>query len=133
MIRLYNALVMPMGADCSYFRGEVWTDANRIAYVGPERGGERPAFEREIDLGGSLVIPGFKNAHTHSAMTFLRSYADDLPLLRWLNEKVFPLEDRLTPERVYAFTRLAVLEYLSSGITASFDMYFHREAYAQPI
>ena len=41
--------------------------------------GERPAFEREIDLGGSLVIPGFKNAHTHSAMTFLRSYADDLP------------------------------------------------------
>ena len=131
MIRLYNALVMPMGADCSYFRGEVWTDADRIAYVGPERGGERPAFEREIDLGGSLVIPGFKNAHTHSAMTFLRSYADDLPLLRWLNEKVFPLEDRLTPERVYAFTRLAVLEYLSSGITASFDMYFHRDAYAQ--
>ena len=64
-------------------------------------------------------------------MTFLRSYADDLPLLRWLNEKVFPLEDRLTPERVYAFTRLAVLEYLSSGITASFDMYFHRDAYAQ--
>ena len=109
----------------------MWTDADRIAYVGPERGGERPAFEREIDLGGSLVIPGFKNAHTHSAMTFLRSYADDLPLLRWLNEKVFPLEARLTPERVYAFTRLAVLEYLSSGITASFDMYFHRDAYAQ--
>ena len=46
MIRLYNALVMPMGADCSYFCGEVWTDADRIAYVGPERGGERPAFER---------------------------------------------------------------------------------------
>ena len=53
MIRLYNALVMPMGADCSYFRGEVWTDADRIAYVGPERGGERPAFEREVARSSS--------------------------------------------------------------------------------
>lgn len=120
-----------MQGDCSYFSGEVWADADKIAYAGPPRAGELPMFEREIDLGGSLIIPGFKNAHTHSAMTFLRSYADDLPLLRWLNEKVFPLEDRLNPERVYAFTRLAVLEYLSSGITASFDMYFHRDAYAQ--
>ena len=120
-----------MQGDCSYFSGEVWTDADKIAYAGPPRAGELPMFEREIDLGGSLIIPGFKNAHTHSAMTFLRSYADDLPLLRWLNEKVFPLEDRLNPERVYAFTRLAVLEYLSGGITASFDMYFHRDAYAR--
>lgn len=131
MIRLYNALVMPMDdGSCRYFAGEVWTDGSRLAYVGPERAAQG-WFEREIDLGGSLIIPGFKNAHTHSAMTFLRSYADDLPLQSWLSEKVFPLEDRLNPERVYAFTRLAVLEYLSSGITASFDMYFHREAYAR--
>ena len=122
---------MPMDdGSCRCFSGEVWTDADKISYVGPPRG-PMPDFEREIDLRGSLVIPGFKDAHTHSAMTFLRSYADDLPLLRWLNEKVFPLEDKLNPQRVYAFTQLAVLEYLSSGITASFDMYFHREAYAQ--
>lgn len=131
MIRLYNGLVMPMTSDCTYFSGEVWTDGGKIAYAGPARSGVLPEFEREIDLGGDLVIPGFKNAHAHSAMTFLRSYADDLPLQSWLFDKVFPLEDRLTPEAVYAFTRLAILEYLSGGITASFDMYFHRDAYAQ--
>ena len=131
MIRLHNALVMPMTSDCSVFRGEVWTDGGRIAYAGAPRAGELPAFEREIDLNGDLVLPGFKNAHAHSAMTFLRSYADDLPLQSWLFDKVFPLEARLTPEAVYAFTRLAVLEYLSGGITASFDMYFHRDAYAR--
>lgn len=131
MIRLHNALVMPMTSDCSVFRGEVWTDGGRIAYAGAPRAGELPEFEREIDLNGDLVLPGFKNAHAHSAMTFLRSYADDLPLQSWLLDKVFPLEARLTPEAVYAFTRLAVLEYLSGGITASFDMYFHRDAYAR--
>ncbi len=131
MIRLYNGLVMPMTSDCSYFSGEVWTDGGKIAYAGPARSGVLPEFELEIDLGGDLVIPGFKNAHAHSAMTFLRSYADDLPLQSWLFDKVFPLEERLTPEAVYAFTRLAILEYLSGGMTASFDMYFHRDAYAQ--
>lgn len=131
MIRLHNALVMPMTSDCSVFRGEVWTDGGRIAYAGAPRAGELPEFEQEIDLNGDLVLPGFKNAHAHSAMTFLRSYADDLPLQSWLFDKVFPLEARLTPEAVYAFTRLAVLEYLSGGITASFDMYFHRDAYAR--
>ena len=131
MIRLHNALVMPMTSDCSVFRGEVWTDGGRIAYAGAPRAGELPEFEREIDLNGDLVLPGFKNAHAHSAMTFLRSYADDLPLQSWLFDKVFPLEARLTPEAVYAFTRLAVLEYLSGGITARFDMYFRRAAYAR--
>ena len=131
MIRLHNALVMPMTSDCSVFRGEVWTDGGKIAYAGAPRAGELPEFEREIDLNGDLVLPGFKNAHAHPAMTFLRSYADDLPLQSWLFDKVFPLEARLTPEAVYAFTRLAVLEYLSGGITASFDMYFHRDAYAR--
>ena len=131
MIRLHNARIMPMSSDCSVFEGELWTDGGKISYVGPAVKEGLPQFEREIDLGGDLVIPGFKNAHAHSAMTFLRSFADDLPLQSWLFDKVFPLEDRLTPEAVYAFTRLAVLEYLSGGITASFDMYFHRDAYAQ--
>ncbi len=130
MIRFYNALVLPMTDACEQFYGELWTNGDKIAYVGAPRE-DRPVFEREIDLRGDLVMPGFKNAHAHSAMTFLRSYADDLPLHSWLFDKVFPLEARLTPEAVYAFTRLAILEYLTSGVTASFDMYFHREAYAQ--
>ena len=103
MLRLYNGLVMPMTSGCEASPGEVWTEGDRIVHAGPVSG-EAPAFEREIDLRGGLVMPGFKNAHTHSAMTFLRSFADDLPLQSWLFDKVFPLEDRLTPEAVYAFT-----------------------------
>lgn len=130
MIRFYNGRVLTLTHGTALSGDEVWTDGDRIAYVGPAREGAGP-FEREIDLRGDLLLPGFKDAHTHSAMTFLRSYADDLPLQSWLFDKVFPLEARLTPEHIYAFTRLAILEYLSSGITASFDMYYHLDAYAQ--
>ncbi len=69
-------------------------------------------------------MPGFKNAHTHTAMTFLRSYADDLPLQEWLSEQVFPKEAKLTHEDIYHLCRLGIMEYLTSGITSNFDMYF---------
>ncbi|MGN0688223.1 MAG: amidohydrolase, partial [Oscillospiraceae bacterium] len=75
--------------------------------------------------------PGFKNAHTHGAMTFLRSFADDLPLNDWLYNKVFPHEAKLTEEAIYVFTQLANMEYLTSGITSSFDMYFKLDSYAR--
>ncbi|MDR1766253.1 MAG: amidohydrolase [Lachnospiraceae bacterium] len=80
-------------------------------------------FDYELDCGGCLILPGFKNAHTHSPMTFLRSFADDMPLLDWLQKQVFPMEAKLSGEAVYWFARLAILEYLTSGITANFDMY----------
>ena len=76
-------------------------------------------------------MPGFKNAHTHTAMVFLRSLADDMVLQNWLSEVVWPNEAKLTDESVYMLTKLGILEYLSSGITASFDMYVHNEAYAK--
>ncbi|MBS7368531.1 MAG: amidohydrolase, partial [Oscillospiraceae bacterium] len=88
-------------------------------------------FDREIDCSGKLIIPGFKNAHTHTAMTFLRSYADDLPLNDWLYQKVFPREAKLTEEAIYVFTQLGIMEYLTSGITASFDMYFKLPSYVK--
>ncbi|MDO4572899.1 MAG: amidohydrolase, partial [Clostridia bacterium] len=101
-----------------------------IAYAGPAE--ETDArFDRVIDCRGGLLLPGFKNAHTHSAMTFLRSLADDLPLQDWLTTQVFPKEAQLTPEDVYLLTKLAFLEYLTSGITACFDMYYFREAIAR--
>lgn len=87
-------------------------------------------FDKEIDCKGNLLIPGFKNAHTHSAMTFLRSRADDLPLQEWLHEQVFPQEAKLTAEHIHWFTKLAILEYVSGGTTAAFDMYFEPEAVA---
>ena len=70
MIRFFNGKVLAMDGDMAVTDGEVWTDGALIAYVGPGRG-DAPAFEREIDLKGDLIMPGFKNAHAHSAMTFL--------------------------------------------------------------
>jgi len=130
MIRFYNGRALTFAGGVKVADGEVWTDGGVIVYVGPAKT-DRPVFEREIDLEGDVVLPSFKDAHTHSAMTFLRSYADDLPLNDWLYRRVFPLEAKMTPEAVYAMTRLAILEYLSSGITASFDMYYHNDAYVQ--
>ena len=127
MIRFYNGLTLePTGVT----NNEVWVDGSAISYVGPAKA-DMPAFKREIDLNGDLIMPGFKNAHTHSAMTFLRSAADDLPLQDWLQKQVFPREEKLNAERVAAFTKVAFLEYLANGITACFDMYFYPDAFVQ--
>lgn len=130
MIRFYNGSVLSFQGGAHISSDEVWTDGGSIAYIGPAPE-ELPEFERQIDLRGDLLMPGFKNAHTHTAMTFLRSCADDMPLDRWLNEQVFPREARLTDEMVYVFSVLGIMEYLTSGVTSSFDMYFHNEAYVK--
>ncbi len=131
MIRFKNGLVMDMKESCAPEKKEVWTDGDRIIFVGvpTDEQLKSAVFEREIDLNGGLLMPSFKNAHTHSAMTFLRSYADDLPLQSWLFDQVFPMEAKLKGEDIYWFTKLAILEYLSSGMTASFDMYFELDDY----
>lgn len=107
------------------YDGEIWISGTQIKYVGPQRKEEalNISWEREIDVKGNLIMPGFKNAHTHSAMTFLRSHADDMPLLSWLNDQVFPYEAKLTPDDIYHLSKLAIMEYLTSGITANADMY----------
>lgn len=138
-IRLYNARILTMEKDRPVFCGEVWVKNDRIVYVADRDelriswNSEIPriTWDVEIDCRGDLLMPGFKNAHTHSAMTFLRSYADDVPLKQWLDEKVFPMEAKLTREDIYHLTRLAVLEYLTSGITAIFDMYLIPDATAE--
>ena len=127
-IRFYNASVLTE-AGKDIFSGEVHTDGDKITYVGT--GKKDGQFDREINLNGKLIMPSFKNAHTHSAMTFLLSYSDDLPLNDWLFKQVFPMEDKLTPDDVYELTKLAALEYFSGGTTAAFDMYFFPDSIAQ--
>ncbi len=127
--RFYNAKILTMENE-NVIEGELHTNGNRISYVGAALS-DCGAFDREINLEGKLIIPGFKDAHTHSAMTFLRSFADDLPLNDWLYKQVFPREAKLTDEAVYVFTQLANMEYLTSGITAAFDMYMRLPSYAK--
>lgn len=139
-IRLYNARILTMEENKPVFEGEVWINNEKIIYVGDgkdmedfyrQRGITCMIWDKEIDCEENLLMPGFKNAHTHSGMTLLRSYADDLPLHEWLNKQVFPVEAKMTEEDIYHLTKLAVLEYLTSGITSVFDMYLTPEAVAK--
>ena len=130
MIRFYNGKLLRLKNGVKLSEDEVWVQGSRIVYVGPKKD-DMPAFRREIDLEGDVLMPGFKNAHTHTAMTFLRSYADDMPLNDWLYKQVFPMEAKLTAEHIYDFTKLGIMEYLTSGITASFDMYYKNDDYVR--
>lgn len=131
-IRIYNARILTMEENQPVFFGEIHIKENKIAYVGPEMEPDETAlWGREINAEGNLIMPGFKDAHTHSGMTFLRSYADDLPLLEWLNKQVFPMEAKLTPVDIYHLSKLAIMEYLTSGITANFDMYLTPDTIAK--
>lgn len=130
-IRIYNAQILTMKPGQEIFSGEVQIKEGKISYIGPATDKQEKIWDREIDGNHNLIMPGFKNAHTHSAMTFLRSYADDLPLEKWLYDRVFPMEAKLTAQDIYWCAMLANLEYLTSGITANFDMYTNNEATAK--
>lgn len=139
-LRLYNARILTMEPGRDIFFGEIWVKNEKIVYVADQdeierewrgEGVPRISWDIELDCEGNLLMPGFKNAHTHSAMTFLRSASDDVPLQDWLQNKVFPMEKKLTDQDIYQMTRLAILEYLSSGITSIFDMYLRPEMTAK--
>ena len=130
MIRFYNGYILSFGGGIKLRSGEVWTDGEKIVHVG-NAPAVLPSFEREIDLAGDVIMPGFKNAHTHSAMVLFRSLADDMELHQWLSERIWPNEARMDEEAVYDLTKLAIMEYLSSGITSSFDMYVKNDSYAK--
>lgn len=125
MIKFTNGLVLD-----KYFniiKEDVFVDGDSIVAIGEY---DKTA-DTVYDLKGNLLMPSFKNAHTHSAMTFGRSFADDLPLQPWLYDKIFPLEAKLTPQDIYDLSMLAFLEYLTSGTSACFDMYYFPEMMAK--
>jgi 5-methylthioadenosine/S-adenosylhomocysteine deaminase len=91
-----------------------------------------PGDER-IDGSGTALIPGFVNGHTHAAMTLFRGYADDLPLMVWLQEHIWPAEAKLTAEDVYWGTRLACAEMIRTGTVRFWDMYWQPGAVARAV
>ncbi len=96
-----------------------------ISYIGREKPQCQP--NRTINGKGKLLAPGFYNGHTHVPMTLFRGYAENLPLSRWLHEKIFPAEDRLYPEAVHAAAMLSAAEMIKCGIVSFSDMYFFCE------
>ena len=125
MIKFTNGLVLDK--DFNITKQDVFVDGDSIVAIGDC---DKTA-DTVYDLNGNLLMPSFKNAHTHSAMTVGRSFADDLPLQAWLYDKILPLEAKLAPQDIYDLSSLAFLEYLTSGTTACFDMYYYPEMMAK--
>ena len=105
------------------------TDGKFISYIGKDT----PCADKVIEGNGNLLMPAFYNAHCHSAMTLFRGYGDDLPLREWLNEKIFPAEDRLNEERVYTGSLLAIAEMIKNGVVSFSDMYFFLDETARAV
>ncbi|HKL75763.1 MAG TPA: amidohydrolase family protein [Halanaerobiales bacterium] len=90
-------------------------------------------FDKIIDAEDKVAIPGLINTHTHSSMTLLRGYADDLPLKEWLETKIWPFESRLRKDDFYWGTKLAILEMIKTGTTTFSDMYFSMDEIAKAV
>lgn len=113
--------------------GAVAIEGGRIVAVGPAAELE-DAYprHRRIDAAGKIVLPGLINAHTHAPMVLFRGLADDLELMDWLENHIFPAEaEHVDEEFVRAGTRLACLEMLAGGTTTFVDMYYFEDAIAE--
>jgi 5-methylthioadenosine/S-adenosylhomocysteine deaminase len=102
-----------------------------IAELGPEVT-PKPGDE-VIDGSGLMLCPPMVNGHTHAAMTLFRGYGDDMPLMEWLRERIWPAEAKLETEDVYWGTRLACIEMIRAGTSRFFDMYWHGPQVAQAV
>lgn len=129
---IINGLVLTLDEEDTRFQnGAVAVAGSRIHALGPAADFKGLKAARTIDAAGGIVMPGLINAHTHAAMTCFRGLADDLPLMSWLNDHIFPAESELTAEVVYRGALLACAEMIRSGTTCFCDMYLFEDAVAQ--
>lgn len=134
MILIKNCSILPMTSPDDYIdNGYLVVEGSVIKTVNPGTCADEGRFETVIDGTGMVAMPGLVNAHTHIAMTLMRGYGDDLPLMQWLQEKMWPIEDKLTAEDCYWGTMLGITEMIKSGTTCFADMYFHMERVAEAV
>lgn len=135
-VRYRADAVIPSDGTGRVFRpGVVEVAGETVTYVGPPRRGDDDAgasAPREVRLSG-LLLPGFVNVHCHSPMILFRGSGENLPLLRWLEEVLWPREARLTPEDVFWGMTLAAAELLRLGVTTTCEMYFFEDAVADAV
>ncbi len=111
--------------------GEIVVEDSMITYLGPRLEREEKDFKEVLKGKDNLIMPGFINTHTHAAMSLFRGYADDMPLMDWLNNKIWPVEAKLRREDIYWGTLLAIAEMLKGGTTCFADMYFYMDEAAR--
>lgn len=110
----------------------VGVDGGKIVFIG-ETEPENAKVSRRISGKNKVLIPGLVNTHTHIPMTLLRGYADDYALQEWLNNHIFPAEDRLDMRSVSAGVYAGLAEMISTGTTSFSDSYFFCEAIADAV
>ncbi len=145
-ILIENCTVLPMtGPEDKPFEGSVGISGDKISMISRRDEGEQHTrrvhqFEKEcgdglrrIDGRGLVAMPGLVNTHNHVSMTLMRGYADDIPLMRWLNEYIWPFEADLTPHAVKIGAQLGIAEMLAGGTTTFMDMYWMQATVAEAV
>lgn len=130
-----NTMVLPMDGreqEKKYFSGDIAIEGNVIKEVGLNLTEKYSDYE-VIDGKDTLTMPGLINCHTHAAMVLLRSYADDMELMDWLKNAIWPREAHLNADDIYWGTMLAILEMIKSGTTTFADMYFFMDQVARAV
>lgn len=131
-ILLENCSLIDNSEEYKYSKGNyIGISDDIISYIGKEKPAEK--FDVVKNINDNFVIPGLYNCHTHAAMVLLRGIGSDLPLDKWLFEKVFPIEDRLQEKEIKVGTDLAIMEMLSCGTVSFSDMYFFPEITAESV
>ncbi len=120
-----------LDADLDGERVGLRCEDGTITALGPEVSAENG--DETIDAQGKLLVPPLVNGHTHAAMTLFRGFGDDLPLMEWLSERIWPAEAKLQPDDVYWGTRLGAVEMIRSGTTRFFDMYWQADQVARAV
>jgi 5-methylthioadenosine/S-adenosylhomocysteine deaminase len=130
-ILVYNGTMLTMDDRRNIIPdGLLAISGNTIHYIGKDEKGSVSA-EKELDAEGGLILPGLINGHTHAAMTLFRGLADDLPLMDWLNNYIFPVEGKMDDDFVRVGSLLACAEMIMSGTTTFCDMYLFEEEVAR--
>ena len=139
-ILISNGIILPMNVPDGgklYFNGHIGIVGERIAFVSADNGDAEVFLKRhqndctQIDATGKIVMPGLINTHTHVAMSLLRGISDDVPLMEWLEQHIWPIEGKMGYQEVYDGARLGILEMLMGGTTTFVDMYPYEEAVAE--
>lgn len=121
LIKNGTVISMDLKRDKQFEIMDVVFSDNKIIYVGNSYQGE---YDEVIDATGKIVMPGLINCHTHLGMSIFRATNDDLTLDSWLNDKIWPIEDKLTDDDLYYTTLLSMVEMIKTGSTCFNDMYF---------
>lgn len=130
---LYNGTIVTCNGNNDVIEsGAIGFDEGKITYLG-ENPEDFSPYEETIDLKGHYILPGLVNTHGHTPMSLLRGYADDLHLQTWLEDKIWPIEAKYTPEHAKWGSYLSILEMIRTGTTTFVDMYDNMDEIAQAV